>query len=253
MSHVLKNKLSIDVDDQIGLGNLGGVRIDGKKIEAAFFEPIGAGGDAPRATVAVLDEWKSWGRAAGVRFVPHNWKPFAGKSGSEAAKMCSDMIADLEKDGKRRVDVVEWDIETHDIFWQTEFLLGSAVKGTKGIRGSHGKFPKPGDASSLGYRWGRPGIWTMEGRQDTNTSVAHLAAATGLLIGPQCYDGAMTQIWDTWFEIETWVLNTNRERPNGARVPIEQFVPFYDARKSLFPVGSNEAVLFATSRVVGWL
>lgn len=257
MSHPLKGKFSIDVDDQIGLGNLASAKIAGKSIPVAFFEPVGAGGDAPRGTKETLDTWRGFGfgRLAGLRFVPHNWAPFSGLTGSQAAKKCSDMIAALETDGVRRVDVVEWDIETKDAAWSKEFLLGSApdpnnqATWTKGIRGRGGFLPDPTRTWTLGYRWGRPGVWTMESRQDASTGPIALAAETGLLIGPQCYNGAMTEMYDLWYEIETWVRNENPERPNGARIPITSIIPYYDVRKSLMPVGANEAVLFATSRL----
>lgn len=257
MSHPLKGKLSIDVDDQIGLGNLAGYRVDGKPILAAFFEPVGAGGTAPRGTAKTLDAWRGFdgGRLAGLRFVPHNWSGFAGLTGSETAKKSSDYITALEKDGVRRVDVVEWDIETHDTAWQKEFLLGSApdpndqATWTKGIRGRGGFLPDPSRAWTLGYRWGRPGVWTMEGRQDVGTSEAALAAETGLLVGPQAYDGAMTEMWDWHFELLTWCLNANPQRPNGAQIPVTSMIPYYDARKALMPVGAVESVLFATSRL----
>lgn len=263
MSHPLKGKLSIDVDDQIGIGNIGGIRIDGRKIAVAFFEPAMPGmGDAPRGDAATLKTWRGFtGKVSGLRFVPHNWAAFNGLDGSAAAKLCSDYITKVEADagrliGKptdRIVDVVEWDVETHDLAWQKEFLLGRADEDdsgswTKGIRGRGGHLPDPALPQTLGYRWGRPGVWTMEGRQDTTTSEAALAAETGLLVGPQLYDGLMTELWDWHFELETWVLNTNPDRPNGARIPITSMLPYLDVRKEFRPRGVNESVLFATSR-----
>jgi hypothetical protein len=279
--HPLKGKLSIDVDDQIGLGNLASAKVGGKPILVAFFEPADPGyGDAPRGDVKTLKEWRGFGagRLSGLRFVPHNWRLFDGLSGSAAAKVCSDYITKVEAGGQRIVDVVEWDIETHDTAWQKDFLLGSAPDPndqstwTKGIRGRGGFLPDSTRTWTLGYRWGRPGVWTMEGRQSTNSSFAAVAAETGLLVGPQCYNGAMTQSWDLWFEIQTWCLNNNPDRPNGAQIPVTQMIPYYEARSrmglaalqkavedraipdpfpalSILPVGANESVLFATSRL----
>lgn len=244
MPHPLRGKLSIDVDDAIGVGNIGGIRVDGRKIEVAFFDPRD-----PRTTPQLLDTWRGFGKLAGIRYVLE-WD--AGLAPEVAAKKASDYITKLEADGKRRVDVAEWDVETHDLDRQLRFLLGSRsdddTGALKGIRGAGGFLPDPGRQFTLGYRWGRPGVWTMEGRQDAGTSAAAQAAATGLLVGPQLYDGPMTECWDLWFEIQTWCLNSNPERPNGARIPIDKLIPYYDIRKGLMPVGVNEAILFATSR-----
>ncbi len=237
--HPLKGKLAIDVDDQIGVGNIGGIRVDGRKIDVAFFDPRD-----PRVTAKLLDTWRGFGKLAGIRYVREWDKALTGVA---AAKKGSDYISNLEKDGVRRVDVVEWDVENKDRTDQDAFLLGSSVDGSKGIRGAGGLFPNPKNPATLGYRWGRPGVWTMEGRQSISTSSAHLAAATGLLLGPQLYDGGMTQQWDLWYEIRTWCLNTNPDK-KGANVPLEQFIPYYDIRKGLRPVDVTEAILFATSR-----
>lgn len=254
--HVLKNKLSIDVDDQIGLGNLGGIRIEGKPILCAFFEPAAPGmGDCPRGDVKTLQTWRGFGggRISGLRFVPHNWPAFKDMDGDQAAKVCSDYITKVELEAKARiVDAVEWDVETHSLQWAKEFLVGkSEAEGgpTKGIRGAGGFLPDPVRAWTLGYRWGRPGVFTTEGRQDTTTAQAALAVEAGLLFGPQCYNGAMSEAWDLWFELQTWVLNANPQRPNGARVPITSVLPYYDAKKELFPKGAQETVLFASSRL----
>jgi hypothetical protein len=236
--HPLRGKLAIDVDDQIGIGNIGGIRVDGRKIGVAFFDPRD-----PRVTAKFIDTWRGFGKLAGLRYVLE-WD--SNLSSADAAKKASDYITKLETnpDGTttRRIDVVEWDVETHDIPRQAEFLIGDAAKATKGIRGANGRLPSSADPSSLGYRWGRPGVWTMEGRQDTNSSVAQFAAVTGLLVGPQLYDGAMTECWDLWYEIKTWCL--------GAGVPIDKIIPYYDIRKGLRPSDVTEAILFATSRAV---
>lgn len=250
MSHILKNKLSIDVDVNPatgwpnGLTKLAQVRIDLQPISVTFYDPR-----QNWVTPAFLDAAKiQHGFINGLRFVPNGWGDTA-RDASVVAREYSDHITRLESDGKRRIEVVEWDVETKNIAWQTEFLLGSAAKGTKGIRGARGLFPNPSNPASLGYRWGRPGVWTMEGRQSTATSVAHLAAKTGLLIGPQVYPGAMnTNQWSLWYEIRTWVLNTNPDRP-GAFVPLAQFIPYIDAAAQYRLAGDIEGVLFATSRL----
>ena len=239
-AHPLRGKLAIDVDDQIGVGNIGGIRVDGRDIDVAFFDPRD-----PRVTPKLLDTWRSFGKLAGIRYVLE-WD--AGLSPTAAALKASNYITKLEADGKRRVDVVEWDVETHDVPRQLEFLLGAFDGNTKGIRGAGGRLPNPIDPSTLGYRWGRPGVWTMEGRQDASTSAAARAAETGLLFGPQLYNGAMTEQWDLWYEIQTWCLNSNPERPNGARIPLAKVIPYYDIRKGLRPSAPTEAILFATSR-----
>jgi hypothetical protein len=244
--HPLRGKLAIDVDDQIGVGNIGGIRVDGRDIDVAFFDPRD-----PRVTPALLDTWRGFtGKFAGIRYVLEWDRNLAPET---AAKKASDYISRLEADGKRRVDVVEWDVETHDVPRQLAFLNGSrqdddSGSWLKGIRGRGGFAPDPSAPQTLGYRWGRPGVWTMEGRQDTTSSAAAQAAVTGLLVGPQLYDGAMTECWDLWYELLTWCLNANPERPNGARIPVGLLIPYYDVRSSSRPAAVSEAILFATSR-----
>lgn len=240
MTHPLRGKLAIDVDDQIGVGNIGGIRVDGRAIDVAFFDPRD-----PRVTAKLLDTWRGFGKLAGIRYVLE-WD--ADLAPEAAAKKASDYITRLEADGKRRVDVVEWDVETHDHDRQVLFLVGNPITGTKGIRGASGRYPDSRFPETLGYRWGRPGVWTMEGRQDALTSAAADAAATGLLVGPQLYDGGMTEQWDYHYELLTWCLNANPEKPNGARIPLNKLIPYYDIRKALRPTAVSEAILFATSR-----
>jgi hypothetical protein len=241
--HPLRGKLAIDVDDQIGVGNIGGIRVDGRDIDVAFFDPRD-----PRVTAAFIDTWRGFGKLAGIRYVldwDKNLEPAA------AALKASNYITALEKDGVRRVDVVEWDSESKDYDREVEFLVGKPVTvsgGTKGIRGRGGRLPDPSLTMTLGYRWGRPGVWTMEGRQDNSTSAAATAADTGLLVGPQLYNGAMTEQWDYHYELLTWCLNANPEKPNGAHIPLDKLIPYYDIRKGLRPTAVSEAILFAASR-----
>lgn len=250
--HPLKNKIAIDVDDQVGIGNLGGVRIEGRPIEVAFFEPVGAGGDAGRANVKEIDTWRSFGRLAGLRFVVDGWGWTTSMSGSAAALKASRFIDALEADGKRRIDVVEYDVETKDIAWQKEFLLGKFVAdgiGTKGIRGANGMLPDPTRSFTLGYRWGRPGVWTIEGRQDIGTSEAALAAESGLLVGPQLYDGSMNApMWSYHYELRTWCRGDNPGK-SSTRIPFDKIIPYTDARRENRLSGESECVLFATSRL----
>jgi hypothetical protein len=246
--HPLKGVLSIDVDDQISLGSLGGLRYDDRPVTCAFFDPRD-----PRVTPAFADAWRSFGRRFGLRYVPHSWDP--GLSAKDAAKKVSDYIAALEADGKRRVDAVEYDTETHDVTWQHDYLIGADGTTDKGIRGRGGKLPDPHDPATLGWRWGRPGVYTFEGRQSTQTVEAPLAASCGLLVGPQCYDGDMTELWSWQYELRTWVLNANPDRP-GATIPLELMIPYADARPhgatvpnwARYIPGDVEAVLFASSR-----
>lgn len=251
MIHPLKDRLAIDVDGDPatswpnGLTKLSQVKVDGRPIAVAFFDPR-----FPNCR-KYIDQWRSLGRLAGIRYVPHSWD--AGKTGQECAMIMSAYVAQFETDGVRRIDVVEHDIETHDLVFQSDYLLGKVLPDgktiTKGVRGAGGKLPNPKDPNTLGYRWGRPGIWTMEGRQDTTTSLAHIAAQTGLLVGPQLYDGSMkANQWSCWYEIKTWCLNANPGK-QGASVPLDKFLPYTDADKRFRLTGDVEAVLFATSRL----
>lgn len=248
MTHPLKNRLSIDVDVNPktgwpgGLEKLAAVRIDGKAITGVLFEAR-----EPWVTREFLDYAHGLFNVVGLRFAPGAWDK--GSDPAASAKRWSDRISELESDGKRRVDAVEWDVETSDLGWETEFLLGSAAKGTKGIRGALGMYPSTTSSSTLGYRWGRPGVWTMEGRKSAGYSAAHLAARTGLLVGPQCYWGGMqiTDVADPWFEIRTWVLNNNPDRPQGANIGLDKFLPFYPAAREHRMIGQNEAILFAAT------
>lgn len=249
MIHPLKNRLSLDVDVNPatgwggGLSKLASVRIDGKAITGLLLE-----GRAPWVTKELIDKAHTLFPVVGLRFAPAGWGYYPGDA-AVAAKAFSDIITRLESDGKRRVDVVEWDVETSNRTWEDEFLLGSSARGTKGIRGANGLLPKPDYPTSLGYRWGRPGVWTMEARKDASSSSAHLAAATGLLVGPQCYAGGnvLSDVTDPWFEIRTWALNNNPDRTTGAAIPLSQFLPFYPAAAAHRMRGQNEAVLFAAT------
>lgn len=242
MGHVLKGKLSIDVDDAISLGSLSGLRFGGLPAMLAFFDPRD-----PRVTIPFLDAWIELGRLAGLRYAPQSWD--SGRSPEECAAIGSNYVKELEEDGVRRIAAVEWDVETHDRLWQLKFLLGSVdVDGTrhKGIRGAGGSYPDPTRPATLGLRWGRPGVWTYEGRQDAGTAAAAEAARTGLLVGPQPYNGAMTEVWDLWYEVLTWCLDANPARPNGAKIPLASLIPYYDARR--LPAWPVEGVLFSSSR-----
>src|SRR5207253_117217 len=163
---------------------------------------------------ADLDEWIGYGRLAALRFAPgwYGW-PVPG----DCAKIFSDTIGDFEHDGVRRVAVVEYDVEPpHNtpeetarfLTWQTDFLLGyKMTDGTivKGIRGAGGKYPNQKDPTTLGYRPGRPFVYTFEGRQTEKQAAAGTAARAGGKVGPQPYNGAMTEVWDDNREFIQWV------------------------------------------------
>lgn len=263
VAHPLKNRIAIDVDVNPATGWGGGLpklanvilkdnhgTPTGQKVTGVLFDPR-----QPWCTKDFIDYAHTLFPVVGIRYVPAGWDDTL-LSPEVAAKKGSDYISALENDGKRRIDVVEWDVELHDAandYWCTKFLLGyKKADGTvlKGIRGAGGKLPNPADPSTLGYRWGRPGVWTMEGRQDASTGPIQAAANSGLLVGPQCYYGDMSgPPLDPNFEARTWVLNDNPERPNGAKIDPHRFYPYYDANRQCRPLGISETVLFATSRL----
>jgi hypothetical protein len=260
--HPQFGKLGIDIDDDFrtqwggGLSKLSRVRVNGQPVAVWYFDPHlkQANGDWV-TNPADLETSKNLGATPAMRFVT-SW--YDGQPPEVVAKAGSDFIARLDA-GTRRVACVEWDVELqqgkHDIGWQQKFLLGYRVVTNqqttmfKGIRGAGGLFPNPKQPASLGYRWGRPGVWTMEGMQDASSNVANLAAETGLLIGPQCYNGPMSERWDAWFEVLTWCMDSNPWRQFGAKVPIEKFIPYYDARKDMRFPNQNYTVMYATSRL----
>jgi hypothetical protein len=237
MAHILENKLSIDQDSSVttgwpdGLRGLRDTRIEGRPIEVCFFDPR-------TVPVAVLRQWEGVGynRISGLRMDPSWWGGTSVDAGVMAKKF-SDQIETFQP------KVVEYDVENKDVMWQIRFLLGTTLAdGTrvKGLRGCGGDYPDPSRPETLGYRWGRPFVWTFEGRQTSATNAAHIAAAAGGKIGPQPYDGSMNEHWDLWWEIKTWVLS--------GLVPLKSFLPYYDADAKHRPGGVSEAVLFATSR-----
>lgn len=249
-THPLRDRLTliIDVDPATGwpggLNKLKGVRLDTKPITGLLVDPR-----MSFATAKWIDQSKLLFPMIGVRF-GSGWDYYPGDP-SAAAKAGSDFITHLEADGKRRVDAVEWDIETSDFEWEKEFLLGSSTRGTKGIRGANGKMPNPNDGTSLGYRWGRFGVWTMEGRKAQPYSAAELAAKTGLLVGPQNYWGGISILGalDPMFDLQTWCLNNNPDRPQGAKIPLSQILPFMPANRAHRMAGSAQAVLFAATQL----
>jgi hypothetical protein len=249
MAHPLKGKLSVDVDNDHVLGWPGGldklarVRVDGTPIGAAFFDPHmrREGGDRV-VTPATLDEALHHGILPCLRY-DTSWDGGPGTPPEVCAQRGSEHIAWFERDGKRRVVAVEWDNESHDALWEMRFLLGYVTddgRRVKGIRGCGGSFPDPARPETLGYRWGRPFVWTFEGRQTVAQSAANHAAKAGGLVGPQLYNGPMTETWSMWREIRYWV---------GVGVPIEQLLFYVDARRRNRDSGVDEAVLFATSRL----
>lgn len=242
MTHILDNRLAIDVDNDPatgwpnGLTKLRDIQLDGRPIEVAFFSPLL---HSPKH----LDQWKGFGRVAGLRFGPEWW---GTPDPLVCAKIFSDAIGRFESDGKRRVDVAEYDIETHDLAWQLAFLLGTrdeddSASWTKGIRGGGGMYPDPAKPQTLGYRWGRPFVYTFEGRQDQTTSAGDVAAKAGGKVGPQPYNGAMSEVWDDNREFITWV--------RSGLVPASRFTLYRDAAQAHRPRGMTEGILFATSRL----
>lgn len=264
MTHPLDDRIAIDVDQDHtkgwpgGLAKLKQVRIGDRPISVLFFDPHEKKPDGTYwVTSKTLDDAAALGFVPGMRYVSH-WDD--GADPDQAALIGSTHISRLEADGKRRVQVVEWDVEQqqggHDVDWQTKLLIGWTTPGgarVRGLRGCGGFYPDPKDPSSLGYRWGRPFVFTMEGRQNKTSSAALVAARAGGKVGPQCYNGAydnvpdMDEMWDPWWEIRTWVLGENGN--DGEKIPLTSFIPYYDARKAKRLSGVSETVLFATSRL----
>jgi hypothetical protein len=246
----LSNVLTVCVDNDVatgwpgGLAKLGRVKIDDYAlIMNALF-------DARIASAALLDEWRSLPgltRQAGIRYDP-KWDGAPETPPEACAAMASAHISALEQDGVRRVAVAELDVENHNVVWQEKFLLGFTTPGgvrVKGWRGRGGSLPDASLVDTLGWRWGRPFVYTFEGRQAGNTAAAVIAARAGGLIAPQLYNGAMTEEWPWHEELRTWC------RPGqGAQViPFNRMIPYIDADRRHRDVGHREAILFATSRL----
>jgi hypothetical protein len=257
MTHLLDNTVAIDVDNDHlmgwggGLAKLRDVRVDDAVIGAAFFDPhLTVPTNDPKGrhagdgivTKNTLDDWRGFDRRfAGLRFVPE-W--YGAPEPGVMAKILSDEIARFDDVGIRRVDVFELDVETHDVEYQTKLLLGYTTSGkvrVKGVRGCGGDYPDPTKPWTLGYRWARPGVYTFEGRQSTAQSAGDVAARCGLKIGPQGYNGAMSERWDVSREVAYW-LRTVGVSPSF-------FMPYVDAKKDGRPFGMRDVVLFATTRL----
>jgi hypothetical protein len=262
VAHILDNRIAVDVDNDHrtgwpgGLSKLAAVTLDqAQTIGVAFFDPHLVDAQAQRiVTQATLDEWKLKGRIAGLRFGP-NW--YGWPEPSWCAKIFSDEITRLEAnpDGTttRRVDVCEYDVEPpHNTAeetayyrdWQIKFLLGYARSDgsfAKGIRGAGGYYPDSRDPRTLGYRWGRPFVYTVEGRQTLAQIPADVVVRAGGKFAPQPYNGAMTEVWDDMREFQTWVRT-------GIVLP-GFFTLFGDAAQAHRPLGMRERILFATSRL----
>jgi hypothetical protein len=114
----------------------------------------------------------------------------------------------------------------------------------KGFRGRGGVLPDASKTETLGWRWGRPFVYTFEGRQARSTAAAVTAARAGGLIAPQLYNGAMTEEWPWHEELRTWC------RTDGPQtIPFNRMIPYIDADRRHRDVGHREAILFATSRL----
>jgi hypothetical protein len=64
--------------------------------------------------------------------------------------------------------------------------------------------------------------FTLEGHKAATFSVAQVQAIINaeVSVGPQCYNGGMTQVWDTWAMCSEWVARG---------VPVERLHPYVDA------------------------
>jgi hypothetical protein len=256
MSHLLDNLVSIAVDNDhlrgwggTALAKLRDVRADDAVISCAFFDPhitvpandpLGRRAGDGIVTKGTIDEWASYGRIAGLRIDP-SWLDWPAPE--DAAKWASDQIARFDEPGKRRIQVVEYDVETHNVAWQIHFLLGYISNGVrvKGIRGCGGDYPDPTKPWTLGWRWNRPGVYTFEGRQTVETSAGDVASRCGLKIAPQLYNGAMTEVWDAQREFRYWCGVTG--------VSPGAFTVYSDARREHRPKGIRDQILFATTRL----
>lgn len=237
MAHVLKGKVAIDVDNDIHTGWPGGLEKIGKvkdpAITCLLFDPR-------VVTLADVKAALTLGFLVGIRYDPAWDKDSAGNypKPEVAAKRASDYVAKCEADGVKRVSFVEYDVETHDRVWQIKFLLGYKVGTTilKGVRGAGGQFPDPAKPETLGYRWGRPFVYTFEPGQSTATCAADVAQLAGGLVGPQLYDKNMKRRDMRW-ELKTWV--------EEALVPFERMWFYYGANDR--PSWIFEGCLFATT------
>lgn len=241
--HPLENAVALVIDAEVSTGWGGGLpkilTLEDPEIEAVTFDPR-------MVSLDEVNEAIDLGLLVGVRYDPAWDKNAAGKlpDPQVAAKRASDYIAQFEKDGERRIDYAEYDVETHDVHWQISFLLGDMVNGlpTKGIRGQGGQLPNAARPETLGYRWGRPFIYTFEPGQSPTTCAAGTAFRAGGKIGPQLYDKNM-KARDMWWEIRAWHL--------GAKIPLESIRFFYSAaapgERNGRPSWISQGVLFAAS------
>lgn len=257
MTHILDNLVgvAVDTDHQLGwpgnLPKLRTVRADDAAISVALFDPhLTVKKDDPDGrkegegvvTKDTLDNWRKLGGIPGLRLDP-SWIDWPEPG--EAAKWASDQIARFDDYGIRRVDVVEYDVETHTRDWQVRFLLGytTATARVKGIRGQGGDYPDPSKPWTLGWRWGRPGVYTFEGRQTMGTSAGDVAARAGLKVAPQLYNGAMDQVWDGQREFRYWCVDADFPVSPSA------FTVYSDADRDNRPHGLRDQLLFATTRL----
>ncbi len=237
--HPLDNNVSLVIDAEVATGWGGGLpkitTVTDPEIQALTFDPR-------MVSLAEVKEAIRLGFLVGIRYDP-GWDNYPAPH--VAAKRASDYIGMFEQDGVRRISFGEYDVETHDTHWQLRFLLGDRLPDltvTKGIRGAGGMFANPADPSTLGYRWGRPFIYTFEPGQSPTTCLAKTAWQAGGKIGPQLYDKNMKPR-DLWWEIRTWHL--------GAGIPLEAFRFFYSAAApgtvNGRPSWISQGVLFAAT------
>lgn len=248
-THPLKNTIAIDCvgDWKLawpgGLDKLLSARVDAQRPVGLFFlDPIAKRTDGTLIWDEVTGRYlASQGRKVGVRYVPHSWD--AGLDpilAAAKAKAYRDWYANrgvpvacFEHD----IENVVWKGVQHSLEWQLAYLLGTP--GHKGVAGANGSLPDPSKPDTQGLLYSVPGVWTMEGRQSTNTSSAGVAAVCGMLVGPQAYNGDMTEMWSLWREVVYW----------GQRCGLDHFIPYLDARSLLRAKGEFEAVLYDTTRL----
>lgn len=150
----------------------------------------------PRLSVAYFNAQRGHGLAVGV-YAVDSWWP--GDTGPQFATWVSKLLDGLAPETAPDFPMVCLDLETKD----AGFLLGALQQWRK-------------------HRPNRVTDWTLEGHQGGILNPAQwlLASQRVRYIVPQCYNGAMTEVWDT-FAMAKYL--------NDYGLPFASVRPFYDA------------------------